>query len=87
MMAGSHGPSGAFTIYRPPWEGFFKPPATAIKIDLDYELMKSSTLDLFGDSAQQHAESLSILNEQGLQYIPEFITQEIHDQLLAEIDR
>jgi hypothetical protein len=34
MMAGSHGPSGAFTIYRPPWEGFFKPPAMRVVADL-----------------------------------------------------
>jgi hypothetical protein len=32
-MAGSHGPSGAFTIYRPPWEGFFKPPAMRVVAD------------------------------------------------------
>jgi len=33
MMAGSHGPSGAFTIYRPPWEGFFIPPAMRVVAD------------------------------------------------------
>src|SRR5918999_1876171 len=33
MMVGSHGPSGAFTIYRPPWEGFFKPPAMRVVAD------------------------------------------------------
>ena len=36
MMAGSHGPSGAFTIYRPPWEGFFKPPAMRVVADLNW---------------------------------------------------
>jgi hypothetical protein len=45
MMAGSHDPSGAFTIYRPPWEGFFKPPAMRVVADfkrtytMDYGLL------------------------------------------------
>src|ERR687894_733641 len=38
MMVGSHGPSGAFTIYRPPWEGFFKPPAMRVVADLQQEI-------------------------------------------------
>jgi hypothetical protein len=38
MMAGSHGPSGAFTIYRPPWEGFFKPPAMRVVADSSRQL-------------------------------------------------
>jgi hypothetical protein len=36
MMAGSHDSSGAFTIYSPPREGFFKPPA--MRVVADYAL-------------------------------------------------
>jgi hypothetical protein len=34
MVAGSYGPYGAFTTYRPPWEGFFIPPAMRVVADL-----------------------------------------------------
>jgi hypothetical protein len=33
MVAGSYGPYGAFTTYRPPWEGFFIPPAMRVVAD------------------------------------------------------
>ena len=44
MMAGSHGPSGAFTIYRPPWEGFFKPPA--MRVVADFFTLGESVLEV-----------------------------------------
>jgi len=33
MVAGSYGPYGAFTTYRPPGEGFFIPPAMRVVAD------------------------------------------------------
>ena len=33
IVAGSYGPYGAFTTYRPPWEGFFIPPAMRVVAD------------------------------------------------------
>src|SRR5918999_2527832 len=37
MVAGSYGPYGAFTTYRPPWEGFFIPPAMRVVADFQRE--------------------------------------------------
>lgn len=36
MVAGSYGPYGAFTTYRPPWEGFFIPPAMRVVADFSH---------------------------------------------------
>jgi len=51
--------------------------------------MKSHPVDLLGDPLppQREAELPPISDVGGLQYIPDFISQETHDQLLTEIDR
>jgi hypothetical protein len=40
-VAGSYGPYGAFTTYRPPWEGFFIPPAMRVVADFGADLSLS----------------------------------------------